>query len=102
MLYEPARQELIVTREQLAFMLGVRREGITELAGRFQDMGFIQYRRRHISVLDRMDLKRRACECYVVVQTQMERLILDLTGQVRSRCPRRTWPATHEPFLQAL
>jgi CRP-like cAMP-binding protein len=73
-----AKQELIVTQEQLAYMLGVRREGITEIAGRFQDLGFIQYRRRHITVLDRIGLKRRACECYLVVQTEMERLIWDL------------------------
>jgi CRP-like cAMP-binding protein len=73
-----SKQELIVTQEQLAYMLGVRREGITEIAGRFQDMGFIQYRRRHITVLDRTGLQRRTCECYVVVQTEMERLIWDL------------------------
>jgi CRP-like cAMP-binding protein len=73
-----SKQELIVTQEQLAYMLGVRREGITEIAGRFQDMGFIQYRRRHITILDRIGLTRRTCECYLVVQTEMDRLIWDL------------------------
>ena len=59
----PSR-ELVVTQELVARMLGVRREGITEAAGKLQQAGFIRYRRGHIAVLDRSGLEARACECY--------------------------------------
>jgi len=68
-------QELIMTQELLAGMLGVRREGITEAAGRLQQAGFIRYRRGHITVLQRAGLESRACECYAVVRTEMRRLL---------------------------
>ena len=69
--------ELVMTQELVSFMLGVRREGITEIAGRLQAAGIIRYRRGHISVLDRSGLEARACECYEVVRTELHRLLSD-------------------------
>jgi CRP-like cAMP-binding protein len=71
-------QEVIVTQELVASMLGVRREGITEAAGRLQQAGFISYRRGHIAVLDRFGLEARACECYAVVKKESARLLSDV------------------------
>ena len=71
-------QELIITQELVASMLGVRREGITEAAGRLQSAGFIRYRRGHISVLNRVGLEAGACECYAVVKTELGRLLSDV------------------------
>jgi len=59
-------------------MLGVRREGITEAAGKLQRAGFIRYRRGHIAVLDRSGLETRACECYAVVKNELNRLMSDV------------------------
>lgn len=73
----PSR-ELVVTQELVARMLGVRREGITEAAGKLQNGGFIQYRRGHIAVLDRGGLEARACECYAVVRKESIRLLSDV------------------------
>jgi len=56
-------------------MLGVRREGVTEAAGKLQKAGVIGYRRGHISVLDRRKLERLACECYEVVRKETARLL---------------------------
>ncbi|MCK6371282.1 MAG: Crp/Fnr family transcriptional regulator [Gammaproteobacteria bacterium] len=70
--------ELIVTHELMAGMLGVRREGITEAAGRLQHAGCIRYRRGHIAVLDRTRLETRACECYAVVRKELDRLLADV------------------------
>jgi len=70
--------ELVMTQELIAGMLGVRREGITEAAGKLQQAGFIRYRRGHITVLDRSGLESRACECYAVVKTEMKRLLSDV------------------------
>jgi hypothetical protein len=56
----------------------VRREGITEAAGRLQNDGFIRYRRGHIRVLDRAGLQTRACECYGVVKKELGRLLNDV------------------------
>jgi CRP-like cAMP-binding protein len=67
--------ELIMTQELIANMLGVRREGVTEAAGHLQEAGLISYRRGHITVLDRRGLERRACECYAVVKTEYDRLL---------------------------
>ena len=69
--------ELVMTQELVASMLGVRREGITEAAGKLQLAGFIRYRRGHISVLDRSGLESRACECYAVVKKELGRLLSD-------------------------
>jgi CRP-like cAMP-binding protein len=69
--------ELIMTQELIASMLGVRREGVTEAAGRLQRAGFINYRRGHITVLEREGLNSRVCECYDVVRREFERLAPD-------------------------
>ena len=72
----PSR-ELVMTQELVASMLGVRRESITEAAVKLQHAGFIQYRRGHISVLDRSGLETSACECYAVVKKEFARLLPD-------------------------
>lgn len=72
-----ASNELVMTQELVASMLGVRREGITEAAGNLQRAGCISYRRGHISVLDRSGLETRACECYAVVKRELGRLLSD-------------------------
>jgi CRP-like cAMP-binding protein len=68
-------RELIVTQEQIAGALGVRRESVTEAAGSLRDAGVIGYRRGHIAVLRRAGLETRTCECYIVVKTEMDRLL---------------------------
>jgi len=68
-------QELVMTQELIASMLGVRREGITEAAGNLQRAGFIRYRRGHITVLERSGLEARTCECYAVVKKELDRLL---------------------------
>ncbi len=73
----PSR-ELIMTQELVASMLGVRREGITEAAGKLQHAGFIRYRRGHIAVLERAGLETHACECYAVVKKEVGRLLADV------------------------
>jgi CRP-like cAMP-binding protein len=70
-------QELTITQELIAGMLGVRREGITEAAGNFQRAGLISYRRGHITVLDRSGLESHACECYQIVKKEFHRLLGD-------------------------
>ncbi len=67
--------ELVVTQEALAHMLGVRREGVTAAALKLQDAGVIRYRRGHISVLDRHSLEQRACECYAKASAEVNRLL---------------------------
>jgi CRP-like cAMP-binding protein len=67
--------ELTMTQELIANMLGVRREGVTEAAGRLQRAGLIRYKRGKIAVLDRPGLERAVCECYAVVQKEFERLL---------------------------
>ena len=67
--------ELIMTQELIANMLGVRREGVTEAAGKLQRSGLIDYVRGHITVLDRPGLELRVCECYQVVKNEFERLL---------------------------
>ena len=68
--------ELIMTQELIANMLGVRREGVTEAAGNVQKAGLIEYHRGHITVLDRKGLEARSCECYAVVKKECDRLLL--------------------------
>jgi CRP-like cAMP-binding protein len=70
-----ASNELSMTQELIASMLGVRREGVTEAAGKLQDVGLIQYHRGKITVLDRSGLEARVCECYEVVKTEFDRLL---------------------------
>jgi CRP-like cAMP-binding protein len=67
--------QLAMTQELIANMLGVRREGVTEAAGHLQQAGLIQYSRGHITVLDRPKLEQRVCECYAVVKKEMDRLL---------------------------
>ncbi len=67
--------ELVMTQELIAQMLGVRREGVTEAAGKLQAAGLIHYSRGHIKVLDRPGLERRVCECYAVVKKEYDRLL---------------------------
>ena len=67
--------ELIMTQELIANMLGVRREGVTEAAGNLQRAGLIEYNRGRIKVLDRAGLEARTCECYAVVKREYDRLL---------------------------
>lgn len=70
--------ELTMTQELIGSMLGVRREGITEAAGRLQAAGHIRYRRGHIAVLSRVGLASRTCECYGVVKKETDRLMASM------------------------
>jgi CRP-like cAMP-binding protein len=67
--------ELLMTQELIANMLGVRREGVTEAALKLQRDGLIRYARGHITVLDRPGLEARTCECYAVVKKEYDRLL---------------------------
>lgn len=67
--------DLVMTQELIANMLGVRREGVTEAAGKLQKLGLIRYTRGHIHVLDRAGLEARVCECYAVVKKEYDRLL---------------------------
>jgi CRP-like cAMP-binding protein len=68
--------ELVMTQELIANMLGVRREGVTHAAGRLQEQGFISYVRGRITILDRRGLEAAVCECYKVVKDEYDRLLL--------------------------
>jgi len=68
--------ELAMTQELIANMLGVRREGVTEAAGKLQAEGLIRYSRGHIKVVDRERLEARVCECYAVVKKEYDRLLV--------------------------
>jgi len=70
--------ELVMTQELVASALGVRREGITEVAGKLQRAGLIRYRRGHIAVLERSGLEAGACECYAVLKKELGRLLSDV------------------------
>ena len=72
--------ELVMTQELIANMLGVRREGVTEAAGNLQKAGLIRYSRGRITVLDRPSLEARTCECYAVVKREYDRLLPALTA----------------------
>jgi CRP-like cAMP-binding protein len=80
--------ELTMTQELIAGMLGVRREGITETAGNLQRLGLISYRRGHITILNRIGLESCACECYQVVKQEYRRLHGD------------TGSSTHKPVTR--
>ncbi len=75
-----ASNELGMTHELIASMLGVRREGVTEAASKLRKAGLISYHRGHIFVLDRPGLEARACECYSVVKKEFERLFPVITN----------------------
>jgi Mn-dependent DtxR family transcriptional regulator len=67
--------ELVMTQELIANMLGVRREGVTEGARKLQQAGLIHYARRHITVLDRKGMEKRSCECYAAVKKAYDQLL---------------------------
>jgi CRP-like cAMP-binding protein len=73
-----AGDDLTMTQELIADMLGVRREGVTEAAGKLQDAGLIKYSRGHITILDRAGIEGRVCECYEVVRKEFKRLLPDV------------------------
>jgi len=73
--------ELVMTQELIANMLGVRREGVTEAAGKLQAEGVVRYSRGHITVLDRAKLEARVCECYAVVKKEYDRLLPEVSGR---------------------
>ena len=98
--------ELTMTQELIANMLGVRREGVTDAAGKLQKAGLIHYSRGHITVLDRPKLEAQVCECYVVVKREYDRLLasentignadvhaieVDDTGSISRN--KSTWPS---------
>jgi CRP-like cAMP-binding protein len=74
--------ELTMTQELIANMLGVRREGVTEAAGKLQARGLISYSRGRITVLDRPGLEAQVCECYAVVKKEYDRLLPTKTADV--------------------
>ena len=74
--------DLVMTQELIANMLGVRREGVTEAAHKLQEAGLIRYARGHISVLDRVGLEKRVCECYGVVKKEYDRLLPTTVGRL--------------------
>jgi CRP-like cAMP-binding protein len=80
-------EDLTMTQELIADMLGVRRGGVTVAAGKLQEAGMIHYRRGHITVLDRPKLEAQACECYAVVKRAYDRLLRpeNTIGNVRAR-----------------
>lgn len=80
-------RDLVMTQELVASMLGVRRESVTEAAGRLQQFGFIRYRRGHITVVDRHGLESRACECYGVVKKELDRLLSDVPHRSNGATP---------------
>jgi Mn-dependent DtxR family transcriptional regulator len=67
-----------MTQELIANMLGVRREGVTEAAGKLQAAGLIEYSRGKITVLDRPQVEARVCECYAVVKKEYDRLLPEI------------------------
>src|SRR4051812_33749275 len=73
--------ELTMTQELIANMLGVRREGVTEAAGKLQDAGLIHYSRGRITVVNRPGLETQACECYIVVKKEFDRLLSNVVPQ---------------------
>lgn len=85
--------ELVMTQELIANLLGVRRESVTQAASRLQEAGLLRYRRGHIDVLDREGLEQRSCECYAVVKRECDRLLLDQYAAGRSQAEPGAWPA---------
>jgi CRP-like cAMP-binding protein len=69
--------ELTMTQELIANMLGVRREGVTAAAGTLQEAGLIHYSRGRITIVNRLKLEKRVCECYAVVKKESDRLLPD-------------------------
>jgi CRP-like cAMP-binding protein len=88
---------VIMTQELIANMLGMRREGVTEAAGKLQAQGVIKYRRGEITVLDRPRLERLCCECYAVVKKETDRLITHGYGPVLGQPPGLPVPGSPGP-----
>ena len=88
---------VIMTQELIANMLGVRREGVTEAAGKLQAQGVIKYHRGRITVLDRPRLERLSCECYAVVKKESDRLFSDRYRPVLGQPPGLPVPASKPP-----
>jgi CRP-like cAMP-binding protein len=82
--------ELAMTQDLIANMLGVRREGVTEAAGKLQRKGIIRYSRGHITVLDRPRLEDEVCECYAVVKKEYDRLLEDVPAAVAAHAAARS------------
>jgi len=97
--------ELRVTQERIAELLGVRRESVTDTAGKLQDAGLIHYSRGHIAVLDRPRLEARACECYAVVKREYDCLLrpedIDVNAGLQGTFRQRGtgWRGTADPEL---
>jgi len=87
--------KLTMTQELIANMLGVRREGVTEAAGKLQKMGVIKYSRGQITVLDRPRLEQLSCECYKVVKAETDRL---LTSPYPVSSKKKNRVAAHQPL----
>lgn len=86
--------ELLMTQEALANMLGGRRQSVTVAAGQLQDAGLIQYRRGHIQIVDRKGIEKTACECYGAVRREYDRLLgPSCSRQVRTSAAERGNPA---------
>jgi CRP-like cAMP-binding protein len=88
--------DLTMTQELIANMLGVRREGVTEAAGKLQKLGVITYQRGHITVLDRPRLEQLCCECYAVVKKETDRLLPLHPLHLHSEQPLTTRDTGHE------
>ncbi len=91
--------QLTMTQELIANMLGVRREGVTDAAGKLQKLGVIEYHRGHITVLDRAALEALSCECYAVVKKETDRLLPYLTPHqpLRPHAPGHTEGLSSKP-----
>ena len=85
--------ELLMTQELIARQLGVRREGVTEVAHHLQAAGLIRHSRGHISVLDRQGLEHRTCECYAVVKKEYDRLLPEVAAAQPGDTGPRAMPA---------
>jgi hypothetical protein len=90
-----------MTQRLIADMLGVRREGVTEAAGKLQKTGLIHYRRGHIIVLDRPRLEAQACECYAVVKREYDRLLVN-TGTPKLPSNTSTIPGSTRSRVQEM
>ena len=88
---------LTMTQELIANMLGVRREGVTEAAGKLQKLGVIQYSRGQITVLDRPALEQLSCECYAVVKKETDRLLPNVDNTVNTCKSLKTTSITRVP-----